>query len=93
MNFLLILTILLAPASVYTGKQLIPNEMSTPISPESSASAPIELSTGSVSSDPLSGMEFATIPSGSFMMGSPESEMEDGVTRVLVIPLVFLLLS
>lgn len=38
MNFLLMLTILLAPASVYTGKQMIPNEMSTPISPEPSAS-------------------------------------------------------
>ncbi len=74
MNFLLILTILLAPASVYNGKQLIPDEMSTSIPPEPSASAPIELSAGSVSSGPFSGMEFVTIPSGTFMMGSPGSE-------------------
>jgi len=33
MNFLLILTILLAPASLHTGKQLIPNDMYDPPAP------------------------------------------------------------
>jgi len=80
MSFLLILTILLAPASLHTGKQLIPNDMyddpppapSRPYTPP----APVrsEPSAGSVSSGPLSGMEFVTIPSGSFRMGSMPTE-------------------
>ncbi|MCK5035517.1 MAG: formylglycine-generating enzyme family protein [Candidatus Sabulitectum sp.] len=80
MNFLLILTIFLAPASLYTGKQLIPSDMyddpppapSRPYTPP----APVrtESSAGSVSSGPLSGMEFVTIPSGSFRMGSMPTE-------------------
>ncbi len=80
MSFLLVLTILLAPASLHTGKQLIPSDMyddpppapSRPYTPPGPVNT--EPSAGSVSSGPLSGMEFATIPSGSFRMGSMPTE-------------------
>ena len=67
MNFLLILTILLAPASLHTSKQLIPSDTYD-------KSSPVYISPPALRSVFPDDMEFVSIPSGSFMMGSPESE-------------------
>jgi len=66
MSFLLILTILLAPVSLHTGKQLIPNDMYD--DPE-----PVYVRPSAPRGVFPDNMEFVTIPSGSFMMGFPES--------------------
>jgi len=68
-ELLLILSILLAPASLHTGKQLIPNDMYD--DPE-----PVYVPPIAPRSVFPNDMEFVSIPSGSFMMGSPESEEE-----------------
>jgi len=80
-ELLLILTILLAPTSLHTGKQLIPNDMYDDPPPVARPYTPpvpvrIESIADSVSLGPFSGMEFVTIPSGSFMMGSSPSEVD-----------------
>ncbi|MCK5035516.1 MAG: formylglycine-generating enzyme family protein [Candidatus Sabulitectum sp.] len=67
MNFLLILAILLAPASLHTSKQLIPSDTYD-------KSSPVYISPPALRSVFPDAMEFVTIPSGTFMMGSPWSE-------------------